>query len=256
MLSYSQRASYALNEAGKRLLELMDSKQTNLILAADVTTGGELLALADSVGPEICALKTHIDIVEDFSFELIHKLRFLSEKHSFLLFEDRKFADIGNTVKWQYRDGLYRISDWADLITAHILPGYGIIKGLKEVGLPKGRGVVLLAQMSSEGNLAKGAYTKEAAKLACEHEDFVAGLICREKLVDSKGLIHMTPGVQIESEKDNLGQVYLTPERVIEELKSDVIIVGRGIYGSRDIVSAAKKYRNRGWGSYLKLLQN
>lgn len=47
------------------------------------------------VGLEL-ALQTHIDIIENFDTTLVDRLTELSKKHDFLIFEDRKFADIGS----------------------------------------------------------------------------------------------------------------------------------------------------------------
>lgn len=248
---YSDRSALCSNPTATKLLSLMDEKKTNLSIAADVTTKAELLEIADKLGPEMCVLKTHIDIIVDFDRELTKELRRLADKHNFLIFEDRKFADIGNTVQHQYRDGIYHISEWADIVNAHAIPGPGIIQGLKEVGLPLGRGLLLLAEMSSKGTLAKGNYTEETLKMAQENTDFVIGFITMRQLTDDPRFINMTPGVQLSAGGDSLGQQYNTPENVILKQKSDIIIVGRGIYKAADPVAEAKKYREAGWKAYV-----
>lgn len=242
-LSLLERSSLCRNPTGKRLFELMHSKQTNLAIAADTTDSAELLHLADLLGPEICVFKTHIDILTDFTPAVITKLQYIAKKHQFLLFEDRKFADIGNTVKHQYRDGIYKIADWAHITNAHIIPGPGIITGLQEVGLNRGNGLLLLAEMSSAGNLATGAYTQQAVEMAYAHNDFVIGFICQRKLTDRPEFIHMTPGVNFKTEGDKQGQQYLTPQKAVQENGADIIIVGRGITQAPDPLSEAKRYR-------------
>lgn len=250
MLNYYQRAELCSNPTAAKLLKLMEEKKTNLAIAADITSKAKLIKIAEELGPEICVLKTHIDIIEDFDADLIFQLQKLSERHKFLLFEDRKFADIGNTVKYQYQNGIYHIADWADIVNAHTVPGPGIIQGLKEIGLPKGRGLLLLAEMSSKGTLAKGEYTAETLKMARENKDFVIGFITMRKLIDDPCFINFTPGVQLLAGADKLGQQYNTPEIVIKENKSDIIIVGRGIYEAENPVIEAKKYREAGWQAY------
>lgn len=250
MLTYQQRADLCTNPTAKKLFQIMEEKQTNLCIAADVITKHELLTIADELGSEICVLKTHIDILEDFDADSVIELQRLSEKHNFLLFEDRKFADIGNTVKHQYEGGVYHISDWADITNCHTVPGPGIISGLKEVGLRKGRGLLLLAEMSSKGTLAKGEYTAETLRMAEENKDFVIGFITMKKLLDDPCFINMTPGVKLAGGGDNLGQQYNTPENVIKNNGSDIIIVGRGIYENENPVAEAKKYREAGWLAY------
>ena len=252
MPTYKERADLCTNPTAKKLFAIMETKQTNLAIAADVTTKEELLKIAAELGPEICVLKTHIDIVDNFDMGLVTELQRLSEKHNFLIFEDRKFADIGNTVKHQYQDGIYHIADWSDITNAHTVPGPGIIEGLKEVGLHKGRGLLLLAEMSPKGNLATGEYTQASLKMAQEHKDFVIGFITMRKLLDDPCFINMTPGVKLVQGGDGLGQQYNTPEKVIRDQDSDIIIVGRGIYQADDPLAEAKKYKEAGWKAYLE----
>lgn len=250
-ISFAERANTTLSAIARRLFLLMEEKKTNLALSADVTTSEDLLGLADSLGPEICVLKTHIDIIENFTPDLTHALTKLSQKHHFLIFEDRKFADIGNTVKHQYGGGMYHIADWAEITNAHTLPGPGIVKGLAEVGRKKNRGLLLLAEMSSQGHLMNEEYKQETLKLAESFPDFVFGFITQKALTTDPHWINFTPGVKLEAGTDNLGQQYNTPDSAIIEHGTDVVIVGRGIINADNPLEVAREYRDKSYKAYL-----
>jgi len=243
-LSFLKRASLTRHPMAQKLFKLMEAKQSNLCLALDLTSQTQLLEMADEIGPDLCVLKTHVDILTDFTPDFGAKLKKIAKKHHFLIFEDRKFADIGQTVSSQYRGGIYQIADWADIVNAHIVPGPGIIEGLK------GSNLLLLAEMSSSGTVAKGAYTKSAAKMGEKYADTVMGFISLRKISKNPGMIHFTPGVKLKPGKDNLGQKYRTVDEILIKNQSDIIIVGRDITNSDKPKKIASLYREKAWKAY------
>jgi uridine monophosphate synthetase len=74
----------------------MHIKKTNLCISADVATTAELLSLAEEVGDQICVMKTHADIVSDFTDRTARALLDVATRKRFIIFEDRKFGDIGS----------------------------------------------------------------------------------------------------------------------------------------------------------------
>lgn len=352
------------------LYRLMVVKKSNLCLSADVSSARALLQLANNIGPSIVVLKTHYDIVSDWDSDAKSgtgaQLAALAARHGFLIFEDRKYSDIGSTVQKQYADGPGRPVEWAHITNAHVLPGPAIVTALGEAAAqwherkdcevntdisvgtlrleslagadgagadhgscadkactdetcadksctetdeaanalkalpdsrhssivsvttvsqsyepvksprlaqsphaddvlfagieeaPLERGLLLLAQMSSAGNLLDAAYAQACVDIARAHGDFVMGYIAQESLNSAPDdqFISMTPGCQLPASDeeavvgDGLGQQYNTPAKLIGEKGTDIIIVGRGIIRAEDPSAEAERYRRKGWEAY------
>lgn len=371
------------------LLHLISIKRTNLCVSADVHSTSALLRLAEDIGEHICVLKTHADIIDDFSERTIRILNEISQRKHFLIFEDRKFGDIGSllfnlpklaretnyqakgTVQSQYTRGPLSIAKWAHLTNAHLFPGPTIISALhsaatmtltsinhtvsteistgtpslsvdgsgnedeeengheedekagpatqswislsrkssvvtatttivqtyepspphpasftrslsanecispknREQALqnlgspPHARGLLLLAEMSSEGNLMTANYTSACVSAARLHSEFVLGFISQHSLNSSTedAFLNFTPGVilppkdvegidGIDSSKgnrgDGLGQRWRSPREVIIDEGADVIIVGRGIITAKERWKEAERYRSAAWEAY------
>lgn len=245
-ISYEEKLEATENPIAARLLKIAIDKKTNLIVSADLNSTDELLNFAEKVGPHIAALKTHIDIINDFDPDkTILPLKDIATRHNFLLFEDRKFGDIGNTQMQQFNNGIYRISNWADLITVHPIAGEKALKTFLNVG------VIVILGMSSEGTLTDSHYREEVLKLI-EHEPNVIGCVAQNTIPETQLLF--TPGVNLDVTGDDKGQQYNTPEKVIQDLHTDFIIVGRGIYKAKNAEQAALLYQTKGWTAYQDAL--
>ncbi|RYP14029.1 hypothetical protein DL765_006632 [Monosporascus sp. GIB2] len=355
--TFAERAAGASHPLSNYLFRLMNLKQSNLCLSADVPSARELLTLADKLGPSIVVLKTHYDLVVGWDFNpqtgTGAKLAALARKHGFLIFEDRKFGDIGNTVQLQYTSGTARIIEWAHIVNVNMVPGKAAVRSLAEAaarwrsrvnyevktsvtvgtplaehfddsgsdgkderdaqleptaqsthqdnngrkssivsvnltqsyepvdsprfanGIPEGdemvfagieeppyeRGLLILAQMSSQGNFMDERYTKACVEAAREHKDFVMGFVAQEMLNSepSDDFITMTPGCQLPPEGadedaavagDGKGQQYNTPKKLVGLCGSDIVIVGRGIIKADCPPYEAERYRRRAWQAY------
>ncbi|UKB83246.1 orotidine-5'-phosphate decarboxylase [Chryseobacterium sp. MEBOG06] len=245
--SYEQKLQNTQHSVSKKLLETALAKKSNLIASADVTTTQELLDLAEKVGPHIIALKTHIDIISDFDYEqTITPLKEIAAKHQFLLMEDRKFADIGNTQELQFTSGVFKITDWADFVTSQVIGGFESLDCFSNVG------VVAIVGMSSKGALTTANYREEALKVALSHPNVIGG-VSQNKIPEE--LLLFTPGVNLADSGDGKGQQYNTPEHVFKTLHTDFIIVGRGIYKSDNPELSAVTYKNEGWNAYINSLE-
>ena len=248
--SFTDRIAFAKHPLNKKLFSIMHEKCTNLCVAADVSTAAELLRLADCVGPHICTLKAHVDILEDFTPEVAQELRNLAGKHNFLLFEDRKFVDIGNTVCRQYQ----RSGSWADLVTiAPVLAGDGVLKGIEEAVKQEtqDKGVILVAEMSCEGALRSDVYVKSCRKMAEDFPTLAMGFVCQSSITSDPGMLQFTPGVSMTASSDALGQRYVRPKVAVTDRGADVVIVGRAITKATDPAKAAEEHKLEAYDAYL-----
>ena len=208
-------------------------------------------------------------MVSDFGPKTVKGLQHLAKEHNFLIFEDRKFVDIGNTVKDQYCRSRDRIYDWADIVNVAMTPGEGVVQALDQV-IETGRataaftrGILILAEMTSKGSLAVGDYTSVSVEVAKKYKSSVIGFVATRELsscattapTTDEDFVVFTTGVNLACKGDALGQQYQTPQSAVER-GADFIIAGRGICSSPDPVAAVKQYRKAAWDAYESRIGN
>ncbi|KAE9378627.1 orotidine 5'-phosphate decarboxylase PyrG, partial [Stipitochalara longipes BDJ] len=260
---YGSRLHQKSHPVVKRLFEIMEEKQSNLGFSCDCTSLKELISLMERIGPHIAILKIHSDMMTGWGKTYLDQLNDLATKHQFLLFEDRKFVDIGNTAGNQLYNSTFKMLDWADFISATLLSGQGCISGLAKAIKQKERqdtvGLVLLAESAAWGSFANGIYTKECIRIAKEFPETVLGFIALGKPTEDDETDFLTFATDIDLFRKRDGYVLCqTPEEAISK-GVDVIFVGKALLEATPIEpkfqadqwkQVAKEYQHLGWNAY------
>ena len=254
---WGERWASSSSDIARKYMEVAARKQSLVCLAADRNTMDGLFELIESVGPYIAALKTHVDLVDDWTAQAWAEFCKAAENADLLIFEDRKFADIGKISRSQMA-GIYDIRSWADLVTSHLISGPDVVDGLQAGWSDVGRtgGVLLLAQMSSRGNLLDPQYTEQVVSKGKVHPG-VFGFIgngsrpdelsqLRQKVGTEKMI--WTPGVNLDTGDGEMGQRYGDPRSAVLA-GSDCIIVGSGIHRAKNPAKAAQEYALASWNA-------
>lgn len=200
------------------LLPRLDQK---IIWAADVSSMKNLFIDLDKYGSKIGVLKLHIDTFSDFSIENLIKLQHYKEKYNLLIWEDRKFADIGHIMNKQIKNSVYCYSDWVDMFTIHCITGTDSIDHV--IRENPGFKWILVGQLSSTDNLITSEYTEKCKEIYKSNINII-GMVCQEYL--GPEFIHIVPGISKGNDTDEKGQKYSS---ISSKSFADFFVIGRSI---------------------------
>ena len=221
-------------------------KKSNICVSLDYNRCKDIIDAIQILKNNIVMVKIHCDIIEDFNNEFVEKLTQMCLRYKIFIIEDRKFGDIGNTFKNQFISGIYKIRNWANFVTFHGIVGEGQIKQFNSLKY-RNQFIILVAEMSNDGNLIDCNYTNNVKQMALNNEDDVLGFVSQKYLLEN--FLCFTPGIRLENISDNSDQKYITPEKAINR-GSDILIIGRGIIDSENILESCRLYQNEAWKHY------
>lgn len=252
----AERESLTDSSLNRKIISIMRNKKSNLCLAVDYTTTAEVLQMVELAGPFVLAIKLHADAINDFNEDFTKKLTTMANDMNFIIFEDRKFGDTGNTNLLQLT-GAQKIASWADVVTVHAVQGNDSIAGVfRKLAIdPAYRlsGILLIAQLSTKGSLtALNGYTESAVEIGNDNRDVVSGFITQTRVSACSDLLNWTPGVNLDAKTDSAGQQWRGVDQAIDIQQNDIIIVGRGVTSSNEPVQQLKRYRQIAWEALTK----
>ena len=200
---------------------LLKRLNRRIIWAADCASMDEMLEKLDTYGPHIGILKTHMDTFADFNEDKLVRFIALKKKYDLLVWEDRKFADIGMVMDRQINNSVLKYDKWVDVFSLHAITGRESLETVFNRN-PDFKWIIV-GQLSSQDNLIDENYTRSAKVIYQSYEN-VIGMVCQEYL--GPEVIHIVPGISNTRKEDKMGQSYSQQE---DKQFADFLVCGRSI---------------------------
>ena len=205
-----------------KLTKYIELKKSRICFSADLENPEEIIKILNIIGGKIIICKIHFDIYkftekytrEKFKQDLLN----LSNSLKFLLMEDRKFFEISYIAEKQYN----YFKDWIDIVTV-----FGIVTDdvIKKIDCS----ILLIANMSNNNF----DFTDSTIEL-CKNNNNILGFITQKK-IKHNNLFNFTPGISLDEIKID-DQKYTNINNIEQKNKPDIIIIGRTIYNSNNIL--------------------
>ena len=223
------------------LIEIIKEKQTILLLSLDVTNKNDFFSIIKKCAPYICGIKLHLELYSFLNKWNLKKLLRLAKKYRFILIEDRKFSDIGNT---QYLQAKQIMKKGIYYFTSHLFTGEKALQSF-----PEEANIFLVTDMSCEGAFLSNVIDLQPIihKSAVEyytHNPRIIGFVSQHNIKTNTNdmPIILRPGVRLSSVKstdDSKGQIYKYPT-----IEPGVCwVVGREIYNDSNPELIVKQYQ-------------
>jgi len=267
-MSYEERVQYTRQPLAKELFELMEKKESNLVVAADppFESANEVFKFAKDLAPDIIGFKFHPRIYQrnlDWFSKHEDELLFdLAKEGEFVIINDTKIDDIGKIALKQALDEMGN----AHMVTALTAAGGQTLKAINDAakqlfnGDGVHRGSIPMLYMTPEGHLFDkifddaidhaNTYGAIGGVVAGRSLDALYHVMGRLEL----GILIFSPGIKIGEKTGERGQTYGHPFHAALH-GTDINIVGSGVYRKDNPPKAAKEYRKQGWEGYLARLK-
>lgn len=213
---------------------LYNSDQKLLCVAVDYRDKQNVVDTIELLGKNgIKVFKIHCDIINNFDDTFIETLKELKTRLNIVLWEDRKFSDIGFITEQQLHYGVHKISSWADIVTFHSTCGSGSIP------LLKGIDIFLVIELSVDNHLCDENYIKKSIDIANTHPN-IKGVVCQHLPEDlNPKILKIVPGISLSGNtSDHQNQRYNTTG---DKSFADIFVVGRTVTNSPDPIKTIKE---------------
>ena len=231
--NYNDDDIWGKNNWSQKLNKIIEKKKTPICLSLDVPCISNFFYILEACKEYICMVKIHLDMMKDFNFGNKEYLLKICKENNIMIWEDRKFCDIGKTHESQLKN-----IDWVDFVSVNPTGGAdSLVPFFDKVG------IFLLAEMSSKGNIINNEYTLNVLNMAYNNKKYISGIIGQNiPKIFKYDILSITPGINLNNKGDNLGQKYRKPSELRE--MTDILVVGRQIYNSEDPKSECVKILN------------
>lgn len=234
--------AYYQNNAKMNAIKYVGSFMENIIVALDVNTEKEAMAIVDKLGSDILWYKVGLQLYLSAGKTLIEKLKAKGKK----VFLDLKFFDIPNTVE---KAVINAAGMGADMLTLHALGGREMISRAAVAGERVNPSLVILAVtiltstdediMQSEMGLS-GSVENNVSRLAkLAVEVGAAGVVCSPHEIQTvradvgAEVCIVSPGVRMPSGDTHDQKRVKTPWHAMED-GANFLVIGRALTKADD----------------------